>query len=59
MQNETTKPSEVIYAFLVLISTAATNLVRFVCGSLWLLCNRAVKMVTGSKSESESNLDDH
>lgn len=51
---ETTKPSEVIYVFLVLIATAATNLVRLVFGSLWFVGDRAVKLVTGS-TESESN----
>ena len=59
MQDDNTKPSEVIYAFLVLIATAAVNLVRLVCGSLWLVGGRTVKIVTGSEAESKSNSENH
>ena len=59
MQGDNTKPSEVLYAFLFLIATAAVNLVRLVFGSLWLVGRQVAKLVTGSTAEPGSNSDNN
>jgi hypothetical protein len=54
MKYETDKPSEVIYAFLHAIATICTNIVKLIFGCLWLVGDRAVKLITSKSAKADS-----